>query len=128
MQFSPELALLFISLIACVVWLASRTSPGRRVEGGVRAPAYEKPGRPCVLPHETYPATRLERSSLCLDCETINESTGDTCYVCGATGSLLSLARVLDGPISNSLSESKLTTVPRGQLGVIRRTHDFLAR
>ncbi len=37
----------------------------------------------------------LSKASWCMDCLAISDSSGEQCLACGASGSMLSLARIL---------------------------------
>ena len=44
------------------------------------------------------PSFKLGKATLCANCDSITESRGETCPVCGGRGGMVSLARVLNPP------------------------------
>lgn len=45
--------------------------------------------------HKQVQMVSLDRAVLCVECETISDSTGEVCMKCGANGTLLALAVAL---------------------------------
>lgn len=123
MQFPVDFAPLLIALVGCLLWFAVKGTASCDRAGSAQTPLSNARRGHQSDPRDRFQAVRLDRSSLCLDCQTVNESAGDTCYVCGATGSLLSLARVLDGHIAATLPETNSDSMPIGQLKIISRNY-----
>lgn len=123
MQLPVDFAPLLITLIACLLWFVARATAGREAGESSRAPL-SNPGK--KIQRELgngFQAVRLDRSSLCLDCQTVNESAGDTCYVCGASGSLLSLARVLDGHFATALPKASADSPRTRELRIVQENY-----